>query len=188
MENIFECTYGVDICGTELCCNAVTLFYQWKNRYVAIYDISFLPSWTIDIRSVFTHVLGHADWGHYIGNMAYLLLLGPILEEKYGSLRVFQVIAITAVVTGVLNYVLFPNVALCGASGVCFAFILWAAYTGFRQREIPLTFILVAAIFIGQQIYEGVTIQNNISNMSHIVGGIVGSVAGFALNRKRGKR
>lgn len=136
----------------------------------------------------FTHVLGHADWGHYIGNMAYLLLLGPILEEKYGSWRVLQVIGITAVVTGVLNYILFPHVALCGASGVCFAFILWVAYTGFRQREIPLTFILVAAIFIGQQVYEGVTIQNNISNMSHIVGGILGSVAGFVMNRKRGKR
>ena len=31
----------------------------------------------------FTHVLGHGGWEHYIGNAAYILLLGPMLEEKY---------------------------------------------------------------------------------------------------------
>ena len=34
---------------------------------------------------LFTHVLGHVDWEHFIGNMMYILLLGPMLEEKYGS-------------------------------------------------------------------------------------------------------
>lgn len=32
----------------------------------------------------FTHVLGHADYSHYMGNMLLLLLVGPPLEEKYG--------------------------------------------------------------------------------------------------------
>lgn len=30
----------------------------------------------------FTHVFGHAGWSHFIGNASYLLLLGPMLEEK----------------------------------------------------------------------------------------------------------
>lgn len=34
---------------------------------------------------LFTHVLGHADWGHYTSNFMIILLIGPILEEKYGS-------------------------------------------------------------------------------------------------------
>ena len=72
----------------------------------------------------FTHVLGHSGWEHYIGNAAYILLLGPMLEEKYGSKKLLQVIVITALVTGVMNYILFPQVALCGASGVVFAFII----------------------------------------------------------------
>ena len=46
-----------------------------------------------------THVFGHFNWEHFIGNMAYILLLGPMLEEKYGSVRIVQVIEITAVVT-----------------------------------------------------------------------------------------
>lgn len=59
-----------------------------------------------------------------------------------------------------------------------------ASFTDFREGEIPITFILVAAIFIGQQIYEGITVQNNISNMAHIVGGIVGAIIGYGLNVK----
>ena len=133
---------------------------------------------------LFTHVLGHADWEHVIGNMMYILLLGPMLEEKYGAKRIFQLIVITAVVTGVIHYVFFWNVALCGASGVCFAFILLSSFTGFREGEIPLTVILVAAIFLGQQIYEGIVVQDNISNMAHIFGGIVGGIIGFSWNRK----
>jgi GlpG protein len=133
----------------------------------------------------FTHVFGHSGWEHFIGNASYLLLLGPMLEEKYGSKELIEVIGITALATGLVNYIFFWNVALCGASGVVFAFIILASFTGFKSREIPLTFLLIAAIFIGQQVYEGIAIQDNISNMAHIVGGIVGAVIGYVLNKKR---
>lgn len=133
----------------------------------------------------FTHVLGHSGWAHYIGNASYILLLGPMLEEKYGSKRILQVILITAVVTGVVNYILFWNVALCGASGVDFAFILLTSFTSFKNGEIPLTFILVAIVFIGQQVYEGLFLQDDISNLSHILGGVVGAIVGYKLNKKR---
>lgn len=93
-------------------------------------------------------------------------------------------ILITALVTGVVNYILFWNVSLCGASGVVFAFILMTSFTSFKSGEIPLTVILVAIVFLGQQVYEGIFLQDNISNLSHILGGIVGAVVGYKLNRK----
>ena len=80
----------------------------------------------------FTHVLGHAGWQHYVGNMSYILLLGPMLEEKYGSEKILEVIGVTALITGVVNYILFPASALCGASGVVFAFILLTSFTNVR--------------------------------------------------------
>ena len=131
-----------------------------------------------------THVFGHEGWTHFIGNASYLLLLGPMLEEKHGSKELIEVIGITALVTGVVNYIFFVNIGLCGASGVVFAFIILASFTGFREGEIPLTFLLVAAIFIGQQVYEGISMQDNISNMAHIMGGVIGSIMGYSLNRK----
>ena len=134
----------------------------------------------------FTHIFGHADWTHLIGNMSYLLLLGPMLEEKYSSQTLAGVIAVTAVVTSVVNYIFFPGIALCGASGVVFAFILLSSFTEFREGEIPVTFILVVVFFLGQQIYDGITVQDNISNMAHIVGGIIGGLLGYGLNKKPG--
>lgn len=131
-----------------------------------------------------THVFGHEGWTHFIGNASYLLLLGPMLEEKHGSKELMEVIGITALVTGVVNYIFFVNIGLCGASGVVFAFIILASFTGFREGEIPLTFLLVAAIFIGQQVYEGISMQDNISNMAHIMGGVIGAIMGYSLNRK----
>ena len=138
----------------------------------------------------FTYIFGHDGWPHLIANMGYILLLGPPLEEKYGSVRILQIIAITAVVTSLINYIFFWQVALCGASGICFAFILLSSFTSLNEREIPLTFLLVAAIYLGQQIYEGITAHDNISNLGHIIGGVIGEVVGFVLNRKtvRGRR
>ena len=134
---------------------------------------------------LFTHVFGHVSWQHFIGNMTYILLLGPMLEEKYGWRRLVGVMAVTAGVTGVVHTVLFPGAALCGASGIVFAFILMTSFTGFREGELPVTVILTAAVFIGQQVYEGVFVRDNVSNLTHILGGVVGGVTGYMLNRRK---
>lgn len=131
-----------------------------------------------------THIFGHENWQHFIGNMSYILLLGPMLEEKYGSKSIIKVILITAVVTSVINYLFFWHTALYGASGVVFAFILLASFTNFKEGEIPITFILVAVIYVGQEIYDSMVLNNNISYMTHILGGIVGSIIGFLQNRR----
>ena len=135
----------------------------------------------------FTHVLGHAGWDHLLGNMMYILILGPMIEEKYGTANTVLIIAATAAVTGVINMVFFPRVALLGASGVVFAFILISSITVREDRTIPVTFILVALLYIGQQVYQGLFVKDNVSQMAHIAGGAVGSVLGFLLSRKKKK-
>lgn len=134
-----------------------------------------------------THVLGHADWGHLMNNMMLLLILGPMLEEKYGTANIVFVMLATAVVTGIVNMVFFPRVALLGASGIVFAMILLSSITSAEAGTVPLTFIIVAVLYIGQQVYQGIFAADNISQAGHIVGGLVGSVLGFALNRLRAR-
>lgn len=119
--------------------------------------------------------------------MLLLLIVGPLLEEKYGSKNIIIIILITAVVSGLANVVLFPRTALLGASGVVFAFILLSSITSFEEGSIPLTFILVALIYIGGQILEGITLRDNISNSTHIIGGIVGTLYGYYMNRRKVK-
>lgn len=151
-------------------------------QFFSVYRSSLLSLLTY-IR-LFGHVLGHAGWEHFIGNIMLILVVGPLLEEKYGSSNILFVILTTAFVTGVVNIILFPNVHLLGASGVVFAFILLASITSIEDGEIPLTFILVAIIYIGEQIYGGVFVRDNVSNLSHILGGAVGTGLGFVLNKK----
>jgi len=132
----------------------------------------------------FLHVLGHSGWAHYSGNMLLLLVIGPQLEERYGSRTLLECIAVTAFITGLFQWVLFPHAAVLGASGIVFMMILMASMGGMRQGGIPLTLILVALFYLGGEITAAVTAADNISQLSHIVGGLCGAFLGFLLGRK----
>ena len=157
-------------------------------------DTMFFSVYRSSISNPFTyvrligHVFGHANWEHFIGNISLLLVLGPLLEEKYGSLNMVMVMVVTAVVTGLAFILLFPGAALCGASGVVFALILMSSFASFREGTIPLTFILVAVIYVGGQIINGIFKVDNVSNFTHIIGGIVGAVMGYALYRLKTRK
>ena len=131
------------------------------------------------------HVFGHANWSHFIGNIMLLLVVGPMLEEKYGSSNILFVILATALVTGIVNFIFFPHVQLLGASGVVFAFILLSSFTSIREGTIPITFILVALIYIGGEIYDGVFVKDNVANLTHIIGGGVGSGLGYVMSKNK---
>jgi len=115
-------------------------------------------------------------------------VVGPLLEEKYGSANLLFVILATALTTGLVHFIFFPRVGLLGASGVVFALILLSSFTSMKEGEIPLTFLLVAVIYIGQQVYEGLFVHDNVSNLTHILGGVVGAGLGFVMNRNKMNR
>ena len=127
--------------------------------------------------TILTHAAGHADWSHLISNFTLILLIGPMLEENYGSSLLLIMIVITALVTGVLNVLLFRTFLL-GASGIVFMMILLSSFTNFSQGEIPLTFILVLILYLGVQLFNSFG-SDNISQFAHIVGGFCGSFFGF---------
>ncbi|MCD8010917.1 MAG: rhomboid family intramembrane serine protease [Lachnospiraceae bacterium] len=145
--------------------------------FFSVYASSWLDPLTY-VR-LFGHVLGHASITHWTGNMTLFLLLGPILEEKYGSRRLLIMILIVAGVTGIVNMVFFPGIALMGASGIVFMMMILSSVVSVRRGEIPLTLILVAVIYLGQEVYDGLFTSDNISHLSHIIGGACGCVFGF---------
>jgi membrane associated rhomboid family serine protease len=138
----------------------------------------------LDYWRLVSHVLGHASWDHLVGNLAYLLLLGPILEEKYGSGNLLLMIVLTALLTGLIN-VLFFRAILLGASGIVFMLITLISIVDIRKGQLPLTFVLVALIFLGREVVH-IFRADNVSQAGHILGGLSGAVFGFGLGR--GKR
>ena len=133
----------------------------------------------------FGHVLGHANYEHYMGNMLLLLLVGPGIEEKYGHRTTALCIAATALVTGLVQFIFLPNTVLLGASGVVFMMIVLSSFTAMRRGEIPITLILVVIFYLGGEIMDGLFKQDNISQITHIVGGLCGLVFGFTIRRSR---
>ena len=134
----------------------------------------------------FGHVLGHSGYSHYMGNMLLLLLVGPALEEKYGSRTITMTIAVTALVTGLVQFIFFPSTALLGASGIVFMMIVLSSFTEMKKGGIPVTLILVVVFYLGGELADGLLHNDSVSQLTHIVGGVCGMVFGFSLKgRKR---
>ena len=129
---------------------------------------------------LFTHVLGHASFSHFAGNFTMILLLGPMVEERYGSRELIKMILFTAALTGALQMIFFPHHALLGASGIVFMLVLLSSATNFRRGELPLTLIIAAVIYIGQEFVGGIVLADNVSQFAHIIGGICGGVFGLS--------
>ncbi|MGM9542283.1 MAG: rhomboid family intramembrane serine protease [Candidatus Limivicinus sp.] len=129
------------------------------------------------------HVLGHSDYSHYIGNMMMILVVGPPLEEKYGSRPLFWAIFLTALISGMVHFLFFPNTALLGASGIVFMMIVMSSLSGMKNGSIPITLILVLVLYIGGEIVNGFVLQDNISQLTHIVGGVCGALLGISMRK-----
>ncbi len=173
------------ICFIALVLNWLTR--GWANNAVfSVYHSSLLSPFTY-IRMI-GHIFGHANWEHFIGNIMLILVVGPLLEEKYGSSNLLFVILATALVTGIVNYIFFPHVQLLGASGVVFAFILLSPFTGVKEGTVPVTLVLVALIYIGGQVYDGLFLKDNVANLTHILGGLVGAGLGYVMHKNKMNR
>lgn len=169
----------------------LTLTLAAVAAYILTHLVEPLAPWFVaypqitDARSyvgLVSHVLGHKDWTHLFSNFMLILLIGPILEERHGSLRLLLMIIVTALITGAANLV-FGSHMLLGASGVAFMMILLASMANVRAGEIPLTFLAAAGIYMGGEIVRSLS-KDDISHMAHLVGGGVGGIFGF-LSAKR---
>lgn len=134
-----------------------------------------------------TYAFGHSDITHFVNNFFLITLIGPMLEEKYGSKVLFWMMLATALVGGAANLLLTAS-GLRGASGIVFMFIILCSCTSVQSGKIPLTLVLVVAIYIGQEIVTGVTSEDNVSHMTHILGGLCGIGFGLYYNSKHAKQ
>ena len=132
----------------------------------------------------FGHIFGHANLTHFSSNMLLLLVVGPPLEKLYGSKTLALGIMAAALITGILQFVFFPHAILLGASGIVFMLIMLSSFSGAKTGQIPVTLILVALIYLGQEVYSIFFIRDNVANLIHIVGGICGIGMGLQLRGK----
>ena len=131
------------------------------------------------------HVFGHANIRHYLSNFMLILLIGPMLEDRYGSQSLAFMILITSIITGLL-FMIFSkrDTAVLGASGVVFMMILLGSFISVEQGNIPITLIIVAIMYIGKELLGEATKQLKksgvgIAHAMHIFGGLCGAAFGI---------
>jgi len=153
----------------------------WTNKNLfSVYRSDFSFWWVIRL---FGHVLGHMDFAHYVGNMTLFLLLGPQLENRYGSKNLLEMMGIAAVVASVFQMIFFPHTMLLGASGLVFMMIVLTSAVNLKDGGIPLSMILIILIYLGKELWNAFAVEDNISQATHIIGGICGALFGFLYSR-----
>jgi membrane associated rhomboid family serine protease len=127
---------------------------------------------------LFTHIFGHADWNHFMNNFLYILLIGPMIEEKYGSKNLVIMILITALITGIINN-LFSKKKILGASGIVFMLIILSSFVNMEAGKIPITLILICIFYVVNEVISGLFKKDDISHLGHLIGAICGFIFGF---------
>ena len=171
---------------------SVMLYNTFVDSYLIPYYFTLQPYFDyqdpLSYVRLFSYAIGHANLEHLMENFTYMLLIGPYLEEKYGSKSVFVMAMVTAIITSLLYlgfvmlYPLQAPAGILGASGIVFMMILLGSFTNVKSGYIPLTFVFILVFFMGTQILNAFE-ENQISEFAHIVGGICGSIFGFVKNK-----
>lgn len=135
-------------------------------------ELPFVVSNPLSYLRMFLYVFGASDPSMLITNLIFILLLGPAMEERYGSIVIGIMIAVSAIFAGVLN-ACFCQKMLQGAISVVFMIIFLNAFLSFSKKKLPLSFIAVFILFIVREILE-----KNPNGMIGIVAGLAGGLCG----------
>ena len=128
---------------------------------------------------LFTHCIGHKDLDHLIRNFLYILLVGPMIEEKYGSLNLIIMFLITSLAIALFNIV-FTNYSVLGASGNVYMLIVLSSFTNLSEGKIPLTVIMILIFYVLGEI-KGSLLEHKskVYHDGHLIGAICGLLFGI---------
>lgn len=148
----------------------------------------FLPFAFSDFASIlrlFLHVFGYTDPSFLLCNLIFVLLLGPAMEERYGSVIIGIMIFVAALFSGVL-YACFCKVPACGAEPIVFMLVLLCTMMHLSRSKVSASSLVVIALFIGMLV-----LRKNMNGVIGVViiaaGGLCGSLFAFLTSPKARK-
>ena len=147
--------------------------------------ISFSVSNPLDYIRLFTRVFASESFSALLVNILFILILSPLMEERFGSVIVTLMMTFSALISGVINLV-FSSLPAEGAGPLVFLLIALSALSSLTKKDIPLSWILVFVLYIVLRISRNMGlvkdygfIQANMRTIADLAGGITGSI--FAL-------
>ena len=134
---------------------------------------------------LFLHVLGGRDIPFLICNLIFILLLGPEMEERYGSVIIGIMIFVAALFSGVLN-ACFCKIPVSGSEPVVFMLILRCAMMHLSRSTVSASALVVIILFAVMLV-----LRKNPNGVVGVVitlaGGLCGSLFAFLTSPKARK-
>jgi len=118
----------------------------------------------------------------FFSSLIFILLLGPAMEERYGSIIIGIMMAISTLFSGVLNTCFCDN-SLTGATCIVFMMIFLNAFLSMQKKKIPASFLVVFVLFVFREILE-VNPNGPVGIIINICGGLCGSLFAFLASPK----
>ena len=125
-------------------------------------------------------------------NIGFILLLGPVLEERYGSIMLALMIFITSLVGGVLTACV-STFGISGCGGIVFMMIILSVLSVFIKKQLPVSWIFIFALYLAFSLFSGKKIsgfmlfmQNNVPVFIQLASGFCGGFFGFFVSPRNG--
>ena len=128
---------------------------------------------------LFTHSIGHKDWDHMVNNFLIILLIGPMIEEKYGSTNLIIMLLITSLVIALFN-IIFNNYSILGASGNAYMLIVLSSFSNIQEGTIPITVVLICIFYVIGELKRTITERKSKTyHDCHLIGALCGLAFGI---------
>ena len=134
---------------------------------------------------LFVHVFASPDRYVLLCNLIFILLLGPSMEERYGSVIIGIMIFVAALFSGVLNACFCKN-PVGGAEPVVFMLILLWTMMHLSRSKISASSLAVIILFICMELFS--KNPNGVVGVAIVAaGGLCGSLFAFLTSPKAHK-
>lgn len=128
------------------------------------------------------YAFGAISWEVLITNLLFVLLLGPAMEEKYGSVVIGIMMFVSSLFSGVLASC-FCKTSLQGCASIIFMMIFLNSFISFSKKKLPFSFVIIFILFIVREIIVKNT-NGFLGMIVVIAGGLCGSLFAFLASPK----
>ena len=88
-----------------------------------------------------------------MSNFLYILLIGPMIEEKFGTKNLLLMMILTSLIIGIFNFI-FSKKRILGASGIVYMLITLSSAVNIENGKIPLILLKISTINISKESYD----------------------------------
>ncbi len=147
-----------------------------KSSTAASGELPFVASNFSSYLSFILYPFCYTSWGVLLTSLVFILLLGPAMELRYGSVVIGIMMFVSAIFSGVLN-ACFCKTSLTGCISIVFMMFFLNSFMELSRNKIPLSFVIGFCLFI---LYEGFVQASGIVQIIILIaGGLCGSLLAF---------